>query len=214
MRFKALLSLCSIALLASATAAARADQIDTFTSVSGNGECCFKVVLDQVSSTEILLTASLLSPATYWAETGGPHRGFTFNLDVTGISVSNINSPWTSSYVNLTSTTDQYGSFTDWIDNGFETGTNSHYGGSLSFDITRAGGISFSDFVPNAVTGGYYFSADFLGQDNTGEGGLNGPGVITGSAAPEPSSLLLLGTGILGAAGLLRRRMSVAVSRA
>jgi hypothetical protein len=212
MRFKALLSLCCVVLLASA-AAARADQIDTFTSVSGNGECCFKVVLDQVSSTDIKLTASLLSPATYWAETGGPHRGFTFNLDVTGISVSNINSPWDSGDVHLTSTTDQFGSFTDWIDNGFETGTNSHYGGSLSFDITRAGGISFSDFIPNAVTGGYYFSADFLGQDGTGEGGLNGPGVITGSPTPEPSSLMLLGTGIIGAAGLLRRRMSAGVNR-
>ena len=43
------------------------------------------------------------------------------------------------------------------------------------------------------------------GSDNVLLDGLN----FTSSPVPEPSSLLLLGTGILGAAGIIRRKLSI-----
>src|SRR6185437_2114307 len=103
---KTLLALGSVALLALATVAQAASITYTELSSANNGECCFKVTLTEVSSTEVSVDAALIGGATYWAQTGGPHRGFTWNMDTSNISVSGISSPWTSTNLHLSSTSD------------------------------------------------------------------------------------------------------------
>lgn len=172
------------------------------------GFCCFNVNLHQVDANDMQVTVSLTNGAQYFVSSGGGnHPGFAFNLagDPT-ISVTSISSPWTLADVNYSSVSTNgpsLGTFNNFIDNP-GNGANLQNDGPLVFTIYSAAGITYSDFVANSA--GYYFAADIMNAaGNTGESGISDPG--TTSSVPEPSSIALLGTGILSAAGMLRRRL-------
>jgi len=94
-------------------------------------------------------------------------------------------------------------------------GQTGNVAGPLTFTVTSALGVNVSDFIANS--GGFYFASDiFIGNTVTGvgqTGNVASGGPTSTIVTPEPSSLMLLGTGILGAAGLFRRKLASAVSR-
>jgi hypothetical protein len=112
--------------------------------------------------------------------------------------------------VNLSSTGTNgpsLGTFDYFIDNP-GPGASKHNDGPLVFNIFDGSGITYSDFIANSS--GYYFAADIMNAaGQTGMSGINTPGSST-PAVPEPSSIALLGTGMVTAAGFVRRKLSKA----
>ncbi|HTH52646.1 MAG TPA: PEP-CTERM sorting domain-containing protein [Edaphobacter sp.] len=205
MNVKALFRIAlAVAVTCFTASAAKADSLFTG---SQAGKCCFDVNLHQVDSNNMQVTVTLTDGAQYFVSTGaGNHPGFAFNLagDPT-VSVTSISGPWTLSDFNASSISTNgpsMGTFDYFIDNP-GAGASQHNDGPLVFNLYDAAGIGYSDFVANAS--GFYFAADIMdASGNTGTSGINTPGSTP--AVPEPSSLALLGSGVLGAAGFLRRR--------
>lgn len=205
---KKIAMLCLAGLLLPA-AAARATTINYGTSTQGF--CCFNVSATDVSG-GAQVTVSLVSGALSFVNSGNGnnHPGFAFNLNTLNpISLSfPSGSIWTGTTLSTSAATagNAEGAFQYYFNN---PGSGAGDAGPLVFTILGTG-VTSSSFVANAD--GYLFAADIQSAaGGTGEAGLTGTPVLT--PTPEPSSLLLLGTGILGSAGLLRRRVASALGR-
>lgn len=186
---------------------AHADTIFTLTQDGCTGGCGVApfgtVDLSQTNATTVTVTVTLNQAhgTEYFAGTGAGDA-LEFNLSGNpAITIANITTGFGVGPAPDTAST--FGSFDYSVTcTACQGGKSTNPAGPLSFTVTSASGVTISDFVANS--GGYIFASDIFG--NSGKtGNVAALGSSTPSV-PEPSSLLLFGTGVLSAAGMLRRR--------
>lgn len=200
--------LASLALvLGLGSSSASADTIFTLTDQACSGGCGagpFGTITLSQSGANVNVSLVLNTANNERFAGTGAGEALEFNaLNATTADITNISAGFQLGPAPATASA--YGTFLFSVDcNTCQGGQAGNPKGPLTFTLLNA---TISDFIANA--GGYYFASDIAididGSTRTGNVAARGPNP---PAVPEPSSLMLFGTGVTALGGLIRRRMT------
>lgn len=219
-RFRKLfLSLSAFAVLTCMAAQAQADPITIVGSQSGNFstasvDCVFNAATNTLTFT-ITNTSAITQPGSTSTITGIgfdlPPIGNASNTGLNGFTGSqapSMTSGFDFSDGNLGNV--PAGFNTVVLDFGFTTGPSGNFaGGSVAFGLLPGESASFT--VTGAAFAGFteaqICNAIFVRFQNVPEASGTGSDVGVPTAVPEPSTMLLLGTALVGLGGVVRKRL-------